>query len=258
MNNSKRFVSLFMTVGLVLAVMVGIAVWKLSSPKSSSDASYQADAVEATVNEAASDTQVAETTGEAVPPKDADDSSNESSEGTRSPSAEQTRDPLLPPHAVFGTTPRTTKPTEVFRPSNVVPTSVAPQVAEPGSQTQQGGSNDGSEMDRPTASPTTAPETTSVQPTPSTPTSAVPTEPQGGETDSTSAQPTAAQEQSDETTIDIPGSQQPEASVRPDTPTSAAAQTTATPEAVQRTETAVMEQATDSAPWWDRVRGFFN
>ena len=53
MSESKRLVTVFMAVGLVLAIGVGFVVWKMSAPSSPDDAAYQADAVEAPVSETA-------------------------------------------------------------------------------------------------------------------------------------------------------------------------------------------------------------
>lgn len=154
MNGSRRGVGAFMAIGLAIAVIVGFAVWGASTPGRTSTAGYAADTatVEQTTSpkssrsSAASDTEGSESANSAsrsgaghstlaltsqtladsgLPPTSGvygieGEALLNNAPGRPNPNYRMESDPYAPPLAVTSA-PRSTAPTAIYRPTNVVP-----------------------------------------------------------------------------------------------------------------------------------------
>lgn len=167
MNDSRRLANVFMAIGLALAVAVGVVVWKMSSPESPTEPAHQADGVDSTTGATVS--RMEETSSQEA-------ENSVAASAAAQPGAESTvpssrpdngaqgneRDPLLPPNAVLGTAPRAVTPTQIYRPTNVVPTSVT---ATPGDAARADSTAAGGAAQTGEPEPSVA-QTTSGEPTP--------------------------------------------------------------------------------------------
>ena len=232
MNDSKRIVSVFMAVGLALAIGVGVAVWKMSSPTSSADPAYQADAAEPSTTERTSQPVMRGATS----PESTAPTEGEAADNTQSPEAagNTERDPLLPPNAVVNPAPRAATPTRVYRPSNVVPTSVAaPQGDALGTDLAPAGPTGQAVEPFPTAPAEAAPETPAPAAPPSTPATAP--------TDAT----VPASPGVNSTDVQNPAESAP------------AEQLAAPQQLPDPVEQALPPTSTDPKTWWDRLQQVF-
>ena len=173
MHNSKSRVGIFMAVGIVIAIVVGVFVWNTSSSEHSAQAGYVsatdtqaprkespiAKTSKATSRSASKSPSLIDAPSSAPPrphssaPQAQINLDTQSSQRT----AQQrdynlNSDPYAPQHAVVGT-PQEQPATRVFRPTNVVPTTVMATTAAggptadagaPGSGTGGAGSASGS------------------------------------------------------------------------------------------------------------------
>lgn len=253
MDNSKRIATVFMAVGLLVALGIGVVVWKMSSPKAGPDPSYQADAAgqtSAAVSEAADKT-------DEQPPEDERDG-DDSTDLTSPPRGGASRgavDPLMPPNAVVNSTPRRVEPTQVYRPSNVVPTSVAPTRNDSLRQSPSGAAREPQAEftePQPQRALEPAPQRSSQpeQPAPQSPTpesssaaTTAPT-PQSSEAPTTSGQPTQEQSVPSAAELTLP-SLQPQPQRRDEAP------------AVTQQQQE-LPAPSDPVTWWNRVRGIFS
>ncbi|WP_146183357.1 hypothetical protein [Corynebacterium liangguodongii] len=215
MNDSKRLVTALMAVGLVLALGIGLIVWKVSSPSSGSAPTFQADAVEPAADEERSSSPAAPTRSTMASDSDENADHAPGAEGATEPPAQRgtdgtgggaegaPRDPLLPPNAVVNPSTRASRPTQILRPSNVVPTSVASapdgalltgptgagEPATPGEATYEQPSSPSTSVPVPqTTAPTTSTQSPTESTSPVTPTTA--TEPTPATEPSPAAIPT--------------------------------------------------------------------
>ncbi|WJY67486.1 hypothetical protein [Corynebacterium auris] len=133
MGNSRRRVTAFMAIGVLTAILAGLAVWRLSLP-ASPGGPYSAGTVEttgdstpapATTAAPASSTRV--THADETPAGEDMRPDTTPGDGREDPA----HDPLLPPNAVVHPAPPASAPTQVYRPSNVVPLAPAPQLTPP-------------------------------------------------------------------------------------------------------------------------------
>ena len=168
MNGNRSGVGMFMAIGLAIAVIVGFAVWGASSPGRSSTAGYKADTatVEQTTapkssrSSAASDSQDSETAASTSRSRSGrstlaltsqtlagsgllPDSGVYGIEGEAlldnaparpNPSYRMESDPYAPPLAVTSA-PKSAPPTNVYRPTNVVPPTAGDDTTGPVSYT---------------------------------------------------------------------------------------------------------------------------
>lgn len=193
MNTDNRRVYIFITIGLIAAVIVGVAVWRAGTPvtPSASDTATQTPEV-STVSEASR-------TSTTIRPTEETDTEQQA-QAVVSPEVD---DPYLAPNAVVHAAPQTIEPTVAYRPENVTPyvggdTSTATEPTEPGSSepTRQPQQAPGTESDGETD---VTDETTRPAPDTGTPTDPTdPTEP-GEPTD-----PTEAGEPTEPTTPSTP------------------------------------------------------
>ncbi|MCT2155034.1 hypothetical protein [Corynebacterium sanguinis] len=236
MNDSKRIVSVFMAVGLALAIGVGVVVWKMSSPSTAANPAYLADATEPASSEPTSQ-PVMRSAASPEPTAPADRDRTAPTQGDADPAAAE-RDPLLPPNAVVNPAPRAATPTRVYRPSNVVPTSViAPQ-------------GDALSTDLTPVRPTGQ----SIEPTPATPADATP------ETTAPTAPPATSE-------TDTTGTTAPETSAAESTQvqnpantapvTSAPATRPVTPQQLPDPIEQALPTSTDPTNLWERLQRVF-
>ncbi|WP_147291476.1 hypothetical protein [Corynebacterium senegalense] len=131
MSASRHRVTVFMIIGVVAAIVTGIVVWKMSLPTPADEAGYEASSTSATTDagtrSTTSSTRAPQTSSpapEANPAQGGQDVDSVSLPAEAGGAA-SARDPLLPPNAVVNSAPRSVAPTQVYRPSNILPTSVA-------------------------------------------------------------------------------------------------------------------------------------
>ncbi|WP_165165461.1 hypothetical protein [Corynebacterium qintianiae] len=255
MSESRRLVTVFMAVGLVLAICVGLLVWKMSAPSTSADTSYQADAVEATVSDTARSSTPPRTAPESV-------STTQASAGDTQLLAPRTaaegapnhaNDPLLPPNAVVNAAPRDVSPTQVYRPSNVIPTSVAP-ASEDGLRSGATAERETAQTAEPEAAATSQPAVSPTQPATASASSAATSEP---------ATATAAQEPAEEATASTHAQEAaPQSAPVQDQPAPAqqapAQQAPASAQEQPETVQQGVPSSADPLPWWERFRGMLS
>ncbi|WIM71512.1 hypothetical protein [Corynebacterium suedekumii] len=175
MNTDNRRVYIFITIGLIAAVIVGVAVWRAGTPvtPSASDTATQTPEV-STVSEASR-------TSTTIRPTEETDTEQQA-QAVVSPEVD---DPYLAPNAVVRAAPQTIEPTVAYRPENVTPYvgGDTPATSEP----TEPGSSDGQ---LPQRAPGT-PETETDQPTETTPAEPTgPTEPSAPSEPSAPTDPT--------------------------------------------------------------------
>lgn len=269
MNDPRRRVTIFMIAGVVAAVIAGIAVWKMSLPTPPDEAGYQADAASSAASpfptgasnnssDAAATSTPEQDTGTEWAGEDID-TVRPGKAGTGG-EAEETpaRDPLLPPNAVVNSNPRTVAPTNVYRPSNVLPTTLprkaqgssaeAEPTTGPGEPVPTSNQAPGGTPTEP-QTPATPTETDSGTPSntaPSSPGSTAPTSPSPQET-----APGGPAQSSDQQAI-IPQNTLPAPSeLLPQQPTQ---------QGPAQNQPAPVQQYTpgsETQNWWSRVRGYF-
>lgn len=147
MHNSKSRVGIFMAVGIVIAIVVGVFVWNTSSSERSAQAGYvsatdttdtQAPRKESPIAKTSKATSKSASKSPSLidapsstPPRP-HNSAPQAQINLDTQSSQRTAqqrgynlnsDPYAPPHAVVGTT-QEQPATRVFRPTNVVPTTV--------------------------------------------------------------------------------------------------------------------------------------
>lgn len=232
MGNSRRRVTAFMAIGVLTAILAGLAVWKLSLP-ASPGGPYSAGTVE--------------TTGESTPaPATTAASSTRVTHADETPAGEDMRpgttpggqedpahDPLLPPNAVVQPAPPASAPTQVYRPSNVVPLQPAPQPTPP-----TGGEIASEPV--PTPEPTSPAEPTEMT-TPTVPAPNAPATTDGNQPAQPQRAPgdTAANTNTNTKTNTVPGQTQPQPQIPPAEP------------AQQQQH---LSPGSEAQKWWTRLR----
>ncbi len=231
MSTSSGRVAVFTVLGVLLAVLVGFAVWAGSGPSHSNRAGFTADAVdESTQSEATSTASSSTTSTSAQPPTTSATATGRTSSissqrasnpsqpiqgdnpeaigaaisGAAHASAPQgyaaESDPFMPPHAVVNSGAGDAAPSRVYRPTNISPTATTPAPpASPAPETTATASATASTADEATTS--------------STPTDVAPVEP---------SQPTA------------PAAPRTEETSDPATPVSEASEATPAPSEAER------------------------
>ena len=173
MKDNQPRVGLFMTAGILVAIVVGIVVFNTSASDRSAQAGYVTDSNTKHPDTSASSTESAiskSTKATALSDAPADHNSSTTSEDNQDPRHQNAHhdtdayqaapaqqgggsnynlnsDPYAPQHAVVGTAQPSNQSTRVFRPTNVVPTTVMPTTAVAGPEAQAttgttGGAND--------------------------------------------------------------------------------------------------------------------
>lgn len=189
MNTDTRRVVIFVVVGLLVAAGVGVSVWHLGAPKSSS---MDDNATSVANKQLTSSTEKATTssssTSSTAPSdkrdrdeaKDGENNQRGSREDAKY-SAPQANDPFLPPNSVVDAQTAPAAPTTYYRPDNLSASQGQQgQQNQQGQQSQQGqqGTQDSGQQVQPTQpaqpAPTTRPDTseepsTSNEPQPSSP-----------------------------------------------------------------------------------------
>ena len=212
MDNQKPRVGIFMAAGIVAAIVIGFVVWNASSSDRSAQAGYVS---ETETKRAQEESPVSKTSKVTSEEDDSTESRRESTQRSGAPrnTAPQPQvnlaqpsnegqdeayslnsDPYAPQHAVVGTAQQQAA-TRVFRPTNVVPTTViassaasAPATGDNGVQSVEG--SQATETPQDTVAPsasgapdesgsTTAPAP-ATEPTPTTPSSERPQEAPSG------------------------------------------------------------------------------
>ncbi|RMD16229.1 hypothetical protein [Corynebacterium gottingense] len=173
MKDNQPRVGLFMTAGILVAIVVGIVVFNTSASDRSAQAGYVTDSDTKHPDTSASSTESAiskSTKATALSDAPVDHNSSTTSEDNQDPRHQNAHhdtdayqaapaqqgggsnynlnsDPYAPQHAVVGTAQPSNQSTRVFRPTNVVPTTVMPTTAVAGPEAQAttgttGGAND--------------------------------------------------------------------------------------------------------------------
>ncbi|WP_342319164.1 hypothetical protein [Corynebacterium mayonis] len=176
MNEPRNRVATFMASGFLVAILTGLAVWQLSPPTSPEGAGFQAQepslvsknpamrssAREMSSSPAAPSTSSPAHTSHVASGLDVDVVEPGADQPVAAPPRDLSHDPLLPPNAVVNEDPQPITPTQVYRPTNVIPTSMAPEEA-----TAQIGPEEGEE---PTSTPPELPSETGEVGQPTEPT----------------------------------------------------------------------------------------
>ena len=162
MKDNQPRVGLFMTAGILVAIVVGIVVFNTSASDRSAQAGYVTDSDTKHPDTSASSTESAiskSTKATALSDAPADHNSSTTSEDNQDPRHQNAHhdtdayqaapsqqgggsnynlnsDPYAPQHAVVGTAQPSNQSTRVFRPTNVVPTTVMPTTAVAGPEAQ--------------------------------------------------------------------------------------------------------------------------
>ncbi|PAT08532.1 hypothetical protein [Corynebacterium hadale] len=173
MKDNQPRVGLFMTAGILVAIVVGIVVFNTSASDRSAQAGYVTDSDTKHPDTSASSTESAiskSTKATALSDAPVDHNSSTTSGDNQDPRHQNAHhdtdayqaapaqqgggsnynlnsDPYAPQHAVVGTAQPSNQSTRVFRPTNVVPTTVMPTTAVAGPEAQAttgttGGAND--------------------------------------------------------------------------------------------------------------------
>ena len=173
MKDNQPRVGLFMTAGILVAIVVGIVVFNTSASDRSAQAGYVTDSDTKHPDTSASSTESAiskSTKATALSDAPVDHNSSTTSEDNQDPRHQNAHhdtdayqaapaqqgggsnynlnsDPYAPQHAVVGTAQPSNQSTRVFRPTNVVPTTVMPTTAVAGPEAEAttgttGGAND--------------------------------------------------------------------------------------------------------------------
>lgn len=173
MKDNQPRVGLFMTAGILVAIVVGIVVFNTSASDRSAQAGYVTDSDTKHPDTSASSTESAiskSTKATALSDAPADHNSSTTSGDNQDPRHQNAHhdtdayqaapaqqgggsnynlnsDPYAPQHAVVGTAQPSNQSTRVFRPTNVVPTTVMPTTAVAGPEAEAttgttGGAND--------------------------------------------------------------------------------------------------------------------
>ncbi|CAM3128911.1 hypothetical protein [Corynebacterium gottingense] len=173
MKDNQPRVGLFMTAGILVAIVVGIVVFNTSASDRSAQAGYVTDSDTKHPDTSASSTESAiskSTKATALSDAPADHNSSTTSGDNQNPRHQNANhdtdayqaapaqqgggsnynlnsDPYAPQHAVVGTAQPSNQSTRVFRPTNVVPTTVMPTTAVAGPEAEAttgttGGAND--------------------------------------------------------------------------------------------------------------------
>ena len=162
MKDNQPRVGLFMTAGILVAIVVGIVVFNTSASDRSAQAGYVTDSDTKHPDTSASSTESAiskSTKATALSDAPVDHNSSTTSEDNQDPRHQNAHhdtdayqaapaqqgggsnynlnsDPYAPQHAVVGTAQPSNQSTRVFRPTNVVPTTVMPTTAVAGPEAQ--------------------------------------------------------------------------------------------------------------------------
>lgn len=186
MNTDTRRVVIFVVVGLIVAAGVGVSVWHLGAPKSSSMDDNATPVANKQLTSSEEKTTTLSSSASSTAPsdgrdrddtKDHDDNQRTAREDANY-SAPQANDPFLAPNAVVDAQTAPAAPTTYYRPDNL--SASQGQQGQQGQQSQQGqqGTQDSGQQVQPTqpAQPTqtTRPDTseepsTSNEPQPSSP-----------------------------------------------------------------------------------------
>ncbi|TVX77048.1 hypothetical protein [Corynebacterium sp. NML180780] len=162
MKDNQPRVGLFMTAGILVAIVVGIVVFNTSASDRSAQAGYVTDSDTKHPDTSASSTESAiskSTKATALSDAPVDHNSSTTSGDNQDPRHQNAHhdtdayqaapaqqgggsnynlnsDPYAPQHAVVGTAQPSNQSTRVFRPTNVVPTTVMPTTAVAGPEAQ--------------------------------------------------------------------------------------------------------------------------
>ncbi|QGU03916.1 hypothetical protein CETAM_03180 [Corynebacterium comes] len=118
----NRRVYLFIVVGLVAAAVIGYGVWRAGTPSTPS-----ASDTATTTTEVSTISESARRTGALPAPGNPADSPEHDTQPSSSPVLD---DPYLAPHAVVQTSPTGLRPTVVYRPENIMPTTISGEPTE--------------------------------------------------------------------------------------------------------------------------------
>ena len=140
MKPDSRRVYVFIVAGLIAAVVVGVAVWRMSSPSAnySNAADQSATTSVSPTHTAAEETTTSSTDHSPSKKHSAHATSSTASSGDAKHQQPHNNDPFLAPNAVVRPQ-AATQPTKVYRPENISPRGTASQ----GNSTTQGGQGTG-------------------------------------------------------------------------------------------------------------------
>ena len=140
MKPDSRRVYVFIVAGLIAAAVVGVAVWRMSSPSANySNAADQSATTSASPTHTAAEETTASSTHHPSSNKHSSrTTTSATSSGDSKHQQPHNKDPFLAPNAVVR--PQAApQPTKVYRPENISPQGTSPQ----GNNTTQGGQGTG-------------------------------------------------------------------------------------------------------------------
>ena len=189
MDNQKPRVGIFMAAGMVAAIVIGFFVWNASSSERSAQAGYVSETTSEQPRKESPVSKTSRVTSDKRSEQADDDAGQNPDAAPQQPQVNLAQpstegqgeayslnsDPYAPQHAVVGTAQQQAS-TRVFRPTNVVPTTVLPTTA----AAMQG---EGEAAEAPSAAESSAPSTQETPGTPGAP----------GEGSSTTTEPTPAE-----------------------------------------------------------------
>lgn len=140
MKPDSRRVYVFIVAGLIAAAVVGVAVWRMSSPSAnySNAADQSATTSVSPTHTAAEETTTSSTDRSPSKQHSTRATSSTASSGDAKHQQPHNNDPFLAPNAVMRPQ-AATQPTKVYRPENISPRGTSPQ----GNNTTQGGQGTG-------------------------------------------------------------------------------------------------------------------
>ena len=140
MKPDSRRVYVFIVAGLIAAAVVGVAVWRMSSPSAnySNAADQSATTSVSPTHTAAEETTTSSTDRSPSKQHSTHATSSTASSGDAKHQQPHNNDPFLAPNAVMRPQ-AATQPTKVYRPENISPQGTSPQ----GNNTTQGGQGTG-------------------------------------------------------------------------------------------------------------------
>ncbi len=189
MDNQKPRVGIFMAAGIVAAIVIGFFVWNASSSERSAQAGYVSETTSEQPRKESPVSKTSRVTSDKRSEQDDDDAGQDPNAAPQQPQVNLAQpstegqgeayslnsDPYAPQHAVVGTAQQQAS-TRVFRPTNVVPTTVLPTTA----AAMQG---EGEAAEAPSPAESSAPSTQETPGTPGT----------SSEGSSTTTEPTPAE-----------------------------------------------------------------
>ncbi|OFP34161.1 hypothetical protein [Corynebacterium sp. HMSC071B10] len=189
MDNQKPRVGIFMAAGIVAAIVIGFFVWNASSSERSAQAGYVSETTSEQPRKESPVSKTSRVTSDKRSEQADDDAGQDPNAAPQQPQVNLAQpstegqgeayslnsDPYAPQHAVVGTAQQQAS-TRVFRPTNVVPTTVLPTTA----AAMQG---EGEAAEAPSPAESSAPSTQETPGTPGT----------SSEGSSTTTEPTPAE-----------------------------------------------------------------